>query len=181
MRFAVRVLKNAMVFAAVVLVAAPVAAQGPPTPTKIGYVNARSLLQGMTGYAQAESAYVKERDAAQTELDRLRTAFDSAVAEFDQQRTLLSASNRAVKQKELETQRQKVESRAEELSDKISRRERELLEPMQQRLTAIIDGIRAEGNFAIIFDIGALGPALVSVDKSLDITDRVMQRLKQSN
>ena len=46
---------------------------------------------------------------------------------------------------------------------------------MQQRLTAIIEGIRAEGNFAMVIDMGnpAVTQLIVAYDKSLDITERV--------
>ena len=57
-------------------------------------------------------------------------------------------------------------------------RQRELLEPIQSRVTAVIEGIRAEGNFAIIFDITAPGSGIVTADKSLDLTDRVIARLQ---
>ncbi len=163
------------------VIATPVAAQGPTSPVKIGYVNARLVLQGMPGYSQAESLFVAERDAAQNELDRLRAGFDSSVTAFEGQQSILSPSSRAAKRQELAQRQKALEDRAQQLSDQVSRKEQELLNPMQQRLTAVIDGLRAEGNFAIIFDVGLLAGAVISADPSLDITQRVVERLRQSN
>ncbi len=162
---------------------APLAAQAaaPAPPTKIGFVNARAVLAGMPGYAQAESLFVKERDGAQAELVSLRQVFDSAVAEFEQQQAILSPSSRAAKRQELEQQQQRLEQRTQQLSEAMERKQTELLDPMQRRLTAVIDGIRAEGNYAFIFDMGTLGPAIISADQTLDITSRVIERLRQSN
>jgi hypothetical protein len=53
---------------------------------------------------------------------------------------------------------------------------------MQTRLQAIIDGIRAESNFSFVIDLDNPASAnIVSYDRSLDITDRVVRRLLQSN
>jgi Skp family chaperone for outer membrane proteins len=52
---------------------------------------------------------------------------------------------------------------------------------MQERLSAVIDGVRAEGNYAMIIDLGAQGLGIVTYDKSLDITERVLARLKTPN
>ena len=46
-----------------------------------------------------------------------------------------------------------------------------------ERVQAVIEGIRAEGNYAVIFDVAAMGGAMVAADRSLDITAQVIQRL----
>lgn len=153
----------------------------PPAGTRIAFVNARAALASMPGYSKAESTYVKEGEAAQGEMRRLQGALDSAVAEFEQQQAMLSASNRAAKRKELETKNEQLQTRAREIQQRMGQRERELLQPMQERLSAIIDGIRAESNYAMIIDLGAQGLGIVTYDKSLDITPRVVARLKQTN
>ena len=152
-----------------------------PAGARIAFVNARAALASMPGYSKAESTYVKEGEAAQAEMKKLQGALDSAVAEFEQQQAMLSASNRAAKRKELETKNEQLQTRAREIQQRMGQRERELLQPMQERLTAIIDGIRAESNYSMIIDLGAQGLGIVTYDKSLDITQRVVARLKQTN
>jgi len=163
--------------------AADAAAQGTAQPagTRIGYVNVGVALRAMPGWAQAESTFVRERTAAEDELRTLRTGLDSAVAAFQQQSAMLSASNRTARQRELAAQEERFQQRGQELQEQLGERQEELLAPMQERLTAIIDGLRAEGNFAVIFDIGGQAAALiVSYDRSLDITPRVLQRVQQT-
>lgn len=158
----------------------PAASASPPA-ARIAFVNARAALASMPGYTKAESTYVKEGEAAQGEMRRLQAALDSAVAEFEQQQAMLSASNRAAKRKELETKNEQLQVRAREIQQRMGQRERELLQPMQERLSAIIDGIRAESNYSMIIDLGAQGLGIVTYDKTLDITQRVVARLKQTN
>lgn len=148
---------------------------------RIAFVDARRALQSMPGYAQAESTYVKEGQATQSELGRLQAQLDSALTQFQQQEPMLSASNRAARRKELETKNTELQTKARDLQQKLVVKERELLQPMQDRLTAIIEGIRAESNYAMIIDLGSQGLGIVTYDKGLDITERVIQRLRQSN
>ncbi len=91
---------------------------------------------------------------------------------------MLSPTARATKRKDLEAQRDRLEKRAAELRDKAVHRERELLEPMHTRVNEVLDGVRAEGNYAMIFDVSANSGIIVSADKSLDLTDKVVERLK---
>lgn len=149
-------------------------------PGRVAFVNARMVLQGMPGYAQAESTFAKEVELGRVEVGRLQAALDSAVADFQQQQVMLSPSNRAAKQKELEAKNQQVQQKEQEVRQRLAAREEELLSPMQARLTAIIEGLRAEGNYAMVVDLGAQGLGIISYDKSLDITQRVIQRLTPS-
>lgn len=156
-------------------------AQQAPGATRIAFVNARGLLTSMPGYAQAESTFTKELEAGRSEIQRLQVQFDSAAAEFEQSQAMLSPSNRAAKRKELETKSQQLQQRNQDIQNRLGQRERELLLPMQERLTSVIEGIRAEGNYALIIDLGAQGTGIITYDKSLDITQRVAQRLNAPN
>lgn len=155
-------------------------AQAAPAGARIGYVNVGAALRAMPGWAEAESTYTREFEAVQEELRGLQVALDSSAQAFQQQSAMLSPTLRTQRQRELQEQDERFQARVQELQQRMARREQELLDPMQDRLTAIIDGLRAEGNFAVIFDIGAQASGLiVSIDRSLDITPRVMQRLQQ--
>ena len=74
-----------------------------------------------------------------------------------------------------------LETRAQELQQKAQAREPELLAPLQQKVNAVIEAIRAEGNYALIFDVSAQGGNIVAADRSLDLTDRVIEKLKATN
>ena len=151
-------------------------------PVKVGYVNARAILQGMPDYKKAESTYVKEMEGFQGEVKRLQTSFDSSAAEFEQSSAMMTPTNRATKRKTLDALQEKLQQRVQELQEKARTREAELLAPMRDRLASIIDGIRAEDHFAYILDMGSqFAGLIVSYDKSLDVTQKVVQRLLQAN
>jgi Skp family chaperone for outer membrane proteins len=135
----------------------------------------------MPGYAKAESLWTKEYQAAQQEGQKLQATLDSAIATYQQAQAMLSPSQRTTRERVLGAQRDSLEGKLQALQEKVQSRQQELMAPMQQRLTAVIDGMRAEGNYWLILDYTGQGSGIISYDKSLDISDRVARRLLQSN
>jgi outer membrane protein len=181
---------------ALLLASAPLAAQQRPAarpaapaaapadqgnaPSKVGFVNIQAVLKQTPGYAKAESTFAKELEGYRTEVQKLQASLDSAAQDFDQQSVALSPTSRQTKRKELEAQQEKVQQRTQELQQRAAQRERELLEPIQQRINSVIEGIRAAGNYAIILDVSAPGNAIITADKSIDLTPRVLSQLQAS-
>jgi outer membrane protein len=157
--------------------AAPVAAQQ-GGGTKVAYVNTQAILKSTPGYAQAESTFSKELETYRGEVQKLQASLDSAASDFEQQSVMLSPTQRAAKRKDLEGQQQTLEKRTQELQQKAATRERELLDPIQSKVNSVIEGMRASGNYAMIFDVSAPNSGIVTADKSLDLTQKVIQQLK---
>ena len=153
-----------------------------PPPVKIAFVSSRSIMQQTPGYAAADSALNRDIQAGRDEIARLQQQMDSAVRAFDQQSIALSPAAKQAKQRELQVLQDRYTQRGTELNERIQQRQQELFGPLNARIRAVIDGIRAEGNYAMIIDIGSQVSAnIVAYDKSLDITLRVAQRLASSN
>ena len=165
--------------------AAAVAQGAGPAPTqqaglRIAFINSREILQRTPGYAVAESTYLKEVDAFRVEIQKLQQQLDSAVQAFDQQSIALSPAARQAKQRDLQAMQQRMEQRTNELQDRARQREQDLLQPIQARVNSVIQGIRAELNYALILDADAPGGVIVAVDPVLNITAKVLQRLQQA-
>lgn len=162
------------------LTAAPTAASAQGAGLRIAFINSREVLQRTPGYARAESTYLKEVDGFRVEVQRLQTQLDSAVQAFDQQAIALSPAARQTKQRELQGMQQRMEQRTKELQDRAGQREQDLLSPIQARVNSVIQGIRAELNYALILDVDAPGGMIVAADPALNITAKVLQRLQQA-
>ncbi|MBW8772609.1 MAG: OmpH family outer membrane protein [Gemmatimonadetes bacterium] len=154
------------------------AAPASAATAKFAYLNSRAILAQTPGYAQAESLFSRELNASRDEVAALQKTLDSAANDFETASVLLSPSVKQQRQQALVAQQQAVQQRQQELQDRMTARERELLDPLQTRVQAIIEGIRAEMNYAMIFDVAAMNGAMVAADRSLDITPMVIQRLQ---
>jgi outer membrane protein len=146
--------------------------------SKVAYVNTQTILKQTPGYVKAESTFTKELETYRVEVQKLQASLDSAASDFDQQSVMLSPTQRAAKRKDLQGQQQKLEQRTQELQQRAATRERELLDPIQSKVNSVIEGVRAAGGYAMIFDVSAPNNGIVTADKSIDLTQRVIQQLK---
>jgi outer membrane protein len=161
-----------------VSVAAPESLAAQQGGSKVAYVNTQAILKQTPGYVKAESTFTKELEGYRVEVQKLQATLDSAASDFDQQSVMLSPTQRAAKRKDLQAQQQKLEQRTQELQQRAATRERELLDPIQSKVNSVIEGVRAAGNYALIFDVSAPNNGIVTADKSIDLTQRVIQQLK---
>ena len=145
---------------------------------KIGYINARAVLLATPGYAPAESTYNRELAGFRTEVEHLQSTLDSAAADFEQKSVMLSATAKTARRKDLDAQRDRLEQRANELRDKAAQREQELLSPLHSMVNDAIESVRAEGGFALLFDVSANDGLIVAADKSLDVSEKVIAKIK---
>lgn len=157
-------------------VASPARSQTPPP--KLAYINSQVILQNTPGRAQAESTFQHELAGFQARVNVLQAQLDSASSEYNRTSLVLSPAAKQQRLQELQQMQQRTQQEVADLRDSAQTREQELMAPIMQRIQAVIDGIRAEYNYSLIFDAGAQGGALVSADRALDISPLVIQRLR---
>jgi len=154
------------------------AAQQTAAPAKVAFVNMQKVLSETPGYAQAESTFAKEVATSRTEFQQLQSRLDSAAAAFQTQATLLSPAARQAKRDELQQQQGQMEQRGNELQQKMVQRQQELLGPMQDRAVAVIEKLRQAGGYAMVFDVSSQSSAIITADRSLDLSDKAIAELK---
>lgn len=147
---------------------------------RLAFMNARAVLLATPGYAQAESLYTRELAGFRGEVERLQASFDSAAADFEQRSVMLSATAKTAKRRELDDQRERLQGRATELQQRAAQREQELLAPIHGRVNEAIEQVRTEDGYTMIFDVSANDGLIIAVDKSLDVTQRVIDKIKAS-
>ena len=111
-------------------------------------------------FAEIRAAFDREVKGYRDEVQKLQRQLDSSVAAFEQQSIALSPAAKQAKQKDLQAQQQRMEQRSNELQQRAQQREQELMAPIQARINAVIQGLRAEGNYSVIFDADAQGGAV---------------------
>lgn len=156
-------------------------AQQPVTaaaPLRLAFINSQQILANTPGRAEAESLFTREMAGFRAEVQRLQTQLDSAVAEYQRTSVVLTPAARTARETEIRNLQARAQQRAQELDAQAQQREAALTAPIMQRVNAVIEGIRAEFNYSMIFDAGAQVAVLVTADRALDITPLVIQRLQ---
>jgi outer membrane protein len=178
MKYVVRGLLALALLPLFVVLPSVAVAQQTAAPAKVAFVNMQKVLSEMPGYAQAESTFAKEVASYRTEFQQLQSKLDSAAAAFQSQSTLLSPAARQAKRDELQQQQGQMEQRGNELQQKMVQRQQELLGPMQDRAVAVVEKLRQAGGYAMVFDVSNQSSAIITADRSLDLSDKAIAELK---
>ena len=163
-------------FAALLVGAAlPVAmsAQG-----RIAYIDSRVLLSQAPGRAEAETALQKELAGFDAQVKRMGDSLNTMIASYTKQEVTLSPTAKDTRQKAIREREASYQQRADALREQAQQRQSELLGPIMERVNKAIADERAAGGYAFIFDVGSQGNAIVAADTALNVTDRVLARLR---
>lgn len=175
-----RITRRAAAFALVLSAAgaAPVLAQSP----KIGFVNRQEVLSRIPGRAAYEEGANKELSTLQERLQSQLKVMDDSLkglfAEYQKVQGTLTAANREARERSLQLKQQEFESRAQQLQMHAQQRNDELVAPLREEVQRAVDEVRAAEGFVALFDVGSQVSQIASYDKSLDVTEKVIARLK---
>ena len=147
----------------------------PPEGTPLVFVNTQVILPIAPGADSAQAAFQLVLNEFDLELQDRAAEIDSLLAAYRQQESLLDPAGREQKQQEILAKQQEAQARQQELNIESDRRRTELLAPILERVTAVIDEIRAERSYSIVLDLTESG--VVAADAALDITPAVLERL----
>ena len=146
---------------------------------RIGYINSQRIMAEAPGTAEAQQAFERDMEGYRVELERLETELETLQETFERQQATLSATVRQERQQEMNVRFLAYQQRRAELEETAQLRQEELVGPIMQRIGEVIDVIRTEGSYGVIFDVAG-GPMIVAADPSLDLTSQVIERLRAS-
>jgi outer membrane protein len=151
----------------------PARAQG----MKVAYVQTSVLLEQAPGRAEAEAQFDKETGTYRDQIKRMSDSLNTMVADFQKTQASLAAAARETRAKSIQAKEQEYQRRTQEIEQKAQGRQAELVQPILDKIKQAIEDVRVEGGYAMIFNADQ-GSPIVAVDKSLNVTDRVLTRLK---
>src|SRR5512140_330929 len=105
-------------------------------------------------------------------------SMQTMAAKFDKESPKLDSATRAARAKTINDKEADYQNRAKSLDQQMQNRQAELIRPLMENLQKIIEQVRAEDNYAMIFDVASQTSVIVAADKNLDITQKVLARVK---
>lgn len=162
--------------AGVALLAGTASAQ---SPGKIAYIDSRKLIAEAPGAKEAQSTFEKEMQGYQAQMKVMEDSLKAMMDEYQQKSVVYSPEVKRQKEEAIRAKQEAYQQKAQQLEEQAGRRQSELVQPIMDRIKTVISDLRKEGGYAVIFDIAG-NSGLVSADPSLDITDQVLTRLKQT-
>ena len=150
-------------------------AQGPP---KFAYINSDVIMSQAPGLAQLEADLKKVLDPLEKRMVLMQDSLRMAIEDFNKTEATLSVAARAERRDALQKKQAGWEVEAGQIQQKVVDARAAASRPLMQMFKTVIDEIRAEDGYTFIFDVGSEGQGIVAADKNLDISDKVLARLR---
>jgi len=170
-----RALRGALV-ASLFLVPAVAMAQG--ASAKFAYVDSRELLDKAPGRADADAQWKKEASSMQDQVQRMQDSLQAMIAAYQKAEAGLSPAVRDTRQKAIGDKEQEYQTRTQALDLQAQQRQAQLLQPIIDQIKVALEDVRKDEGLTAIFDVGSQGNPIVAIDKNLNITDKVLVKLR---
>lgn len=159
--------------------AAPAFAQGGAQATpKIAYVDSKVILSRAPGRQAAEETFNKEMEASRAQVEKMGDSLKTLIADYQKVQATLAANVREQRESAIRKRQEDYQNRAGSLDQKMQARQVELVKPIMDQIRKVLDDIRQEDGYAFILDAGSEAGVIVAADRNLDITEKVIARLK---
>ena len=146
--------------------------------TKIAYVNPQALFDNAPGRAQAESLFTRETAGYRAELTKMSEALTQLVGTYQREEARLTAAQKEARQRAISAKEDSLRGRQQQLEQRAAQRQSELMAPIMESVRKVLEDIRVEDGYAIILSSEPGSSPILAADKNLDITERVVARLK---
>jgi outer membrane protein len=147
-------------------------------PIKIAFIRSQDIFAQTPGRADAEAQFNKEVETARAQEKVMGDSINVLLGDYAKAEGTLSADAKTARQAAIREKQASFQQRQQQIEQKVQQRQTELVQPILQKINGYIEEVRAAGAYAIIFDAQASGGGVVAADKSLDVTDQVIARLK---
>jgi outer membrane protein len=142
---------------------------------KIGYINSQQILASSSEAADAQKQFDQEMQTYQAEVQQLEEELNGLQQRYQQQQLTLSPEAKASREQVIQQKVQEYQTRTQQLQQQADQRRSELIQPIMDKITAIIETMRQEGSYSLVLDVAA--GSIISADTTLDLTQEVIRRL----
>lgn len=167
--------RGALLVAALLSIAAsPLAAQ------KVAFVNSQRILQEMPARAQAEAQMRTALEALQARQQLMVDSLNGFIAAFERDSAGLSQQDKVARFQALQAFDARYRDTLEVLETESQQAQAAAMQPLFDQIRVALDDIRAADNYTMILDLSREGSPVVAYDRNLDISDRVLTRIRAS-
>lgn len=168
-----RLMKYYLPVVLILAMASAVQAQG---VIKIGYIDSQAILNQDPSAQAAQQQFEADLARYRAEVEQIGQDLQLLIDQYGQQEAMLSETAKTNRQEEIRLKQTQYQQRISELEQQAGARQAELVQPVMERINAVIEDIRADGAYSMIFDVAAQG--IIAADPALDLTPEVVRRLQ---
>jgi outer membrane protein len=151
------------------------------SPVKIAFIRSQDIFAQAPGRSDAEAQFNKEVEGVRAQEKAMGDSINAMFADYAKSESTLTADTKQARQQAIRDKQAAYQQKQQQLEQQMQQRQGELVQPILERINRIINDLRTENNYAMVFDAQANGGGVVAADKNLDITDQVIKRLRESS
>ena len=175
--------KNVLIYAILILFLAAVGNQLPLyAQLKIGLINTETVMQNFVEMADVQKSVNEVTQLHRKKLEDLNNEFMTKSKAFESQSLLLSEERKKQMEADLEElYRKGVQYQQEKFGQggEIEQKYKELTVPIVKKINESIAKISEDEKFDLVFDVVNMGILHANPDKTIDITEKVLEDLNK--
>lgn len=181
-----RFVGSTLILGALLVTAGPLTAQAtkakPPTQQtttvtgKIGYINSQQVMAQAPGAQEVRDSLNKAMAGFRQQLQPLQDSLQQLMNEYQQQQSVMTPQRRQQQEDLIRQKQQEYQQKQQDLQQQAQQKQQDLMKPITDRIQVVLDDIRQQQGFVIIFDASSSG--IITADPSLDLTQEVIKRLQ---
>jgi outer membrane protein len=156
-------------------------AQAPAGAIKIAMVNTQVLMDAAPGLDSAKALLTREGNGFQITLQKMQDSINNLLTKYQKDEPTLSAAVKKTRQEAIQNLENELQAKNIQFQQQFNTRQTEVMAPFQDVVRKVIEDIRIEDGYAMILDHTPGQTPIISADKNLDITDRVVSRLRATS
>lgn len=170
-----RLVPRGFLAALILLVAAsvPLHAQG-----KVAFIDSRKVLQEMPGRTQVEARIRTELEALGVREKKMVDSLNALMSSFQRDSAKMTSDDRNARFSAMQQYDQHYRDTLEVLQAESQQKQGEAMQPLFDLIRLALEDVRQADGLAFIFDIGAQVNPIVAMDKNLDVSDKVIARIR---
>lgn len=157
---------------------APTLGAQQPAAVKIAFLRSQAVVEQAPGRADAEAVFRKEVEGYRSQLEKMGDTLQKMIAEYRKVESTLAVAQKQARELTIRAKQEEMQKKQQGLEEQARGRQVELMQPITDMVKKAIDDVRTEEGWTVIFDVETQANPIVSIDKNLDVTDRVIAKLR---
>ena len=170
-----RYLSRGFLAALAFLVVAAVPAQA---QSKVAFIDSRKVLQEMPGRNQIEARIRTELEVLGAREKRMVDSLNTMMTSFQRDSAKMTQEDRVTRFTVMQQYDAMYRDTLEALQAEAQQKQTEAMQPLFDLIRLALEDVRAADGLSMIFDLGAQVNPIVAMDKNLDISDKVIARIR---
>lgn len=158
---------------AVLFVAAPLAAQ-----SRVAYIDSRKVMQEIPGRAQVEARIRTELEALGAREKKMVDSLNAMMTAFQADSAKMTQEQRVTRFTAIQQYDGQYRDTLEALQAEAQQKQAEAMQPLFDLIRLALEDVRQADGLSMIFDLGAQVNPIVAMDKNLDVSDKVIARIR---